>query len=72
MDRLRTVLDAKFAGKLTFSLQQTQLTGTCYGFGAPLDLKFAKDFSIVPFNSIQGEEKPFANLTIRESLGNEL
>ena len=38
MDRLRAVLDTKFAGKLTFRLQQTQLAGACYSFGAPLDL----------------------------------
>ena len=53
-------------------LQQTQLAGTCYSFGAPLDLQFAEDFLIVPFNRDQGEEKSLANLTIRESLGNEL
>jgi hypothetical protein len=38
MDRLRAVLDAKFAYNLTIRLQQAQLAGTCYGFGAPLDL----------------------------------
>jgi hypothetical protein len=38
MDRLRAVLHTKFVRKLTFRLQQTQLTGACYGFGAPLDL----------------------------------
>jgi hypothetical protein len=38
MDRLRAIFDVKFAGKLTFRLQQTQLAGTCYSFGAPLDL----------------------------------
>jgi hypothetical protein len=26
----------------------------------------------VPFNRVQGEEKPLTNLTIRESLGNKL
>jgi len=26
----------------------------------------------VPFDRVQGEEQPLANLTIRESLGNEL
>ena len=70
--RVRAVLDTRYAGKLTSWLQQIQLAGTCYRFGAPLDLKFAKDFPIVPFNSIQGKEKPLANLTIRESLGNKL
>jgi hypothetical protein len=38
MDRLRAVLDTKFAGNLTFRLQQTQLAGARYSFGAPLDL----------------------------------
>ncbi len=60
MDRLRAVLDSKCAGKLTFRLQQTQLAGTCDRFGAPLDLEFAKDFLIVFFHRVQGEEKPLA------------
>ena len=72
MGRLRAVLDTKFARRLTLRLHQPQFAGTCYGFGAPLDLQFAKDNPIVSFNSTQGEEKPLANLTIRESLGNEL
>ena len=72
MERLRAVLETKFAGKLTFRLQQTQLAGAGDRFGAPLDLEFAKDFPIVPFDRAQGEEKPLANLTIRESLGNQL
>jgi len=49
MDCLRAVLDTKFADKLTFRLQQTQLAGTCDRFGAPLDVEFAKDVPIVPF-----------------------
>ncbi len=53
-------------------LHQAQLAGARYGFGASLDLQFAIDNPIVPFNSTQGKEKPLANLTIRESLGNEL
>ncbi len=53
-----------------FRLQQTQFTGAGYSFGAPLNLQLAKDIPIVPFNRTQGEEKPLANLTIRESLGN--
>ena len=61
-----------FVGKPIFRLQQIQLTGTGYSFGATLYLKFAVDFLIMPFNRIQGQEKPLANLTIRESLGNEL
>ncbi len=62
----------KLAGKPTFRLQQTQFAGTCYGFGASLDLQFTKDIPIVPFNRTQGEEKSFANFTIGESLNNEL
>ncbi len=38
LDRLRTVLATRFAGKLTLRLQQTQLAGTCDRFGAPLDV----------------------------------
>ena len=53
-------------------LQQTQLAGAGYGFGAALNLQFVKDSAVVPFDRVQGEEKPLANLTIRESLGNEL
>jgi len=60
------------ADKLTFRLQQTQLAGTCDRFGAPLDLEFVKDFPIVSFHRVQGEEKPLANLMIRESLSNEV
>ncbi len=58
--------------RVNLTSQQTQLAGTGYSFGAPLDLQFAKDIPIVPFDRVQGEEKPLANLTIRESLGNEL
>ena len=53
-------------------LQQTQLAGTGDSFGATLNLQFVKDSAVVPFDRVQGEEKPLANLTIRESLGNEL
>src|SRR5258708_8054125 len=60
------------AGKLTFRLQQTQLAGTCDRFGAPLDLEFIKDFPIVSFHRVQGEEQPLANLLIREALSNEV
>jgi hypothetical protein len=47
-------------------------SGSCYSFGASVDLEFAVDIPIVPFNSVQGEEESLANLTIREALGNEL
>lgn len=60
-----------FARRLTFRLQQTQLTGTRNRFGAPLDLQLVKDISIVSFDSTQGEEKLLAGLAIRESLGHE-
>ena len=72
LDRLRTVLESTCADALTFWLQQTQLAGTCDRFGAPLDLEFAKDFPIVSFHRVQGEEKPLANLVIRESLSKEV
>ena len=70
--RSGAVLDAKLAGKLAFRLQQAQLAGAGYSFGAPLDHKFAEDNPIVSFDGTQGEEKPLANLSIREPLGNEL
>ena len=53
-------------------LQQTQFAGAGDGFGAALNLQFVKNFSVMPFDRVQGEEKPLADLTIRESLGNEL
>ena len=59
-------------GKLTFRLHESQLAGTCDRFGAPLNLELAKDFLIVPLHGVQGEEQSFANLTIRESLANEM
>jgi hypothetical protein len=69
---LRAALAATAAGNLASWLQQTQLAGADNRFDAPLDLEFAEDTPIVPFNSIQGQEKPLANVTIRESLGNKL
>ena len=36
-----------------------------------MDLEFGEDIAIVALNSVQGEEKPFANLAIGESLGDE-
>jgi hypothetical protein len=62
---------SEFAGERTSRLQQAQLAGARYRFGAPSNLEFAKDVPIVPFDSNQGEEKPLADLTIRESLGDE-
>src|SRR5713226_2629190 len=72
MDCLRAVLESKCAGKRTCRLQQTQLAGTCDRFGAPLDLEFAKDFPIVSFHRVQGEEKPLAHLMIGESGSHEV
>ena len=53
-------------------LQQPQLAGMCDRFGTPLNLQFAKDVAIVPFDRVQGEEQPLANLLIREALRNEV
>src|SRR2546425_12110617 len=72
MDRSRAVLESECAGKLMLKLQQTQLAGTCDRFGAPLDLEFAKDFPIVSFHRIQGQEKPLAHLLIGESGSHEV
>jgi hypothetical protein len=40
--------------------------GTGYSLGAPLNLKFVKDYPVMPFDRIEGKEKPLANLPIRE------
>ena len=72
MARLGAVLDAESAGKLTFRLQQAQIAGARYSFGAPSDLEFAKDNLVVSLDSNKGEEESLAYLTIRESLGDEL
>jgi len=48
--------ETSFADTLAFRLQQTQLAGARDRFGAPLNLELAKDFSIVSFHRIQGEE----------------
>jgi hypothetical protein len=51
MDSLGAVLDAERAGKLTFRLQQAQLTGTRYSYGAHPNLELAKDVPVVSFDS---------------------
>ena len=51
MDGLGAVLDAELAGKLTSGLQQAQLAGARYRFGAPSNLKFAKNVPVVSFHS---------------------
>ncbi len=71
MDSLGAVLDAEIAGKLTSWLQQAQLAGARYRFGAPPNLEFAKDVAVVSFDGNDGEEEPLAYLTVREPLGDE-
>ena len=56
---------------IRIGLQQSQLVGPGYGFGASLDLQLVKDDSGMSLDRAQGEEEPFADLTIRESLGDE-
>ena len=71
MDSLGAVLDAELAGKLTSWLQQAQLAGARYCFGAPPDLEFAKDVAVVSFDGNDGEEEALADLAVREPLGDE-
>jgi hypothetical protein len=59
------------AGERTSGLQQAKLAGARYRFGAPSNLELTKDVPVVPFDGNQGEEKPLANLSIREPLGDE-
>src|SRR5512134_51943 len=66
----QAVLDAGLAG-WPLRLQQAQLAGSRDRFCAPLHLQFVKDDPVVSFDRAQGEEKPLADLTVRESLGNE-
>src|SRR3989304_10056201 len=66
----QAILDARLAGG-SLRLQQAQLAGTRYSFGAPLHLQFIKDDPVVPFHRAQGKEKPLTDLAVRESLGNE-
>ena len=53
-------------------LQQAQLAGASDGFGAALHLEFVEDPAVVPFDSVQGQEKALTNLAIRESQGEQL
>ena len=53
-------------------LQQTEFTRTGNRFGTPLDLQLAKDFLIVSFHRVQGEDKPLAHLLIGEALRHEV
>ena len=59
-------------GMTALRLQQTQLTGAGDGFGAALHLQFVEDAAVVPFDRVQGEEQPLADLPVRESLGDQL
>ena len=43
-------------------LQQAQLAGAGDGFGAALHLEFVEDPAVVPFDGVQGQEKPLADL----------
>jgi len=56
-------------GMIALGLQQAQLAGAGNRFGAPLDLQLVKDDAGVSLDRAQGEEKPFADFTIRESFG---
>ena len=49
-----------------------RLAGARDGFGAALHLQFVEDPAVMPFDRVQGQEKPRADLTIRESFGQEL
>ena len=72
LDGLRAVLASKCASNLLRRLQQPQRAGAYDRLCAPFDLKFAKDFPIVPFYRVQGKEEPLANLLVGESLSDEL
>ena len=52
--------------------EDTQGSSFRYGFGAPPYRELAEDPAVVPFDRVQGEEEPLADLTIGESLGDEL
>lgn len=65
-------LETMFAGKLARRLQQAELMGTRDGFGAALDLEFAKNVSIVPLDSVNGEEQLPSDLLIGASPRHEL
>lgn len=54
------------------SLDETKLASTCDGFRASLNLEFAEDSTIMPFDRIQSKEESLANLAIGKSQGNEL
>jgi len=53
-------------------LQQPQRAGEGDRFGAPVDLEFAKDIPVVPFDCTHSKDQPLANFLIRASLCDEL
>jgi hypothetical protein len=53
-------------------LQQAELGSTHDGFGAALDLEFAKDVSIVPLDGVKSEEQSPSYLLIGAALRHEL
>ena len=59
-------------GSVGKRLQQVQLAGAGDGFGAALHLEFVKDPAVVPFDRVQGQEQPLADLPVRESLDDQL
>lgn len=65
LPHLQTYMAARNAGKNWLRLQQIQLAGTGYRFGAPLDLQFVKDNPRMTFHRAQGEEKSFTDLAVR-------
>ena len=66
------LLETMFAGKLAHWLQQAELASTHDGFGAALNLEFAKDVSIVPLDGVEGQEQPTSDLLIGAAPGHEL
>lgn len=61
--------EAKTLIKQLSLLQYAQLAGASHGFRSPSDLEFAIQGPVVPFDGAQGEKKPLADLTIRETAG---
>ena len=53
-------------------LTANSAAGAGDGFGAALNLQFVKNLAVMPFDRVQGKEQPLANLSIRESLGDQL
>jgi hypothetical protein len=50
-------------------LQQAQLPGADDRLSAILHLQLVENFLVIAFDGAEGQEKPPADLTIRESLG---